>query len=363
VQIVHTPRFGLLRSPSLMGARKALAPRLTRARQALGPKVRRTIKVALLLVVGGLLGVVVVNQWSGVARVIGSESVASLAGSTALALAGTWCSFLCWRALSADLGGAVPLVGAMRIFFVGQLGKYVPGKVWPVVAQVRLGRRHGVPGRISAAAAAIVTLLTFGVGLLVTALTLPLLGGDALRRYWWALLVLPVAVVLLLPPVLNRVLERILRLLRRESMPRPLTPGGTGRAVAWAVVTWLCYGAHLLVLLTGAGVPLTPGLVVRSTGAFAASWAIGFLLAFAPAGLGVREIGLVGLLAATVAQPLAVAATLISRLMLTLADLVWPAVALLAERWSPAAQNRPQRTEDQVPAGSAPSAASLAELP
>ena len=257
----------------------------------------------------------------------------------------------------------MPLVGGMRIFFVGQLGKYVPGKVWPVVAQVRLGRRYEVPGRISAAAAAIVTLLTFGVGLLVTALTLPLLGGDALRRYWWALLVLPVAVVLLLPPVLNRLLARILRLLRREPMPRPLTLGGTGRAVGWAVATWLCYGAHLLLLLTGAGVPLTPGLLVGATGAFAASWAIGFLLAFAPAGLGVREIGLVGLLAATVAQPLAVAATLISRLMLTLADLVWPAVALLAERWSPTTQHRPQPTENPVPAGSAPTAATLAELP
>jgi len=121
---------------------------------------------------------------------------------------------------------------------------------------------------------------------------------------------------------------------------------------------WLLYGAHLLLLLTGAGVPLTAELVVRCTGAFAASWAIGFLLAFAPAGLGVREIGLVGLLGATVAQPLAVAATLISRLMLTLADLVWPALALVAERRT----NRPQETLP-VPAGNAPNGASLADLP
>jgi uncharacterized membrane protein YbhN (UPF0104 family) len=171
------------------------------------------------------------------------------------------------------------------------------------------------------------------------------LGGDALRHYWWALLALPVAVVTLLPPVLNRLLDRILRLLRRDPMPQPLTLLGTGRAVGWAVVMWVLYGAHLLVLLTGAGEPLTAGLLVRATGAFAASWAIGFLLAFAPAGLGVREIGLVGLLGATVAQPLAVAATLISRLMLTVADLAWPAVALLAERrLRPQRRRTPQRT-------------------
>ena len=313
--MVRTPRLDVIRSEPL----------------------RRTVKGALLIVVVGLLVVVVAREWSAVAHVIGRLSPAALVGSTLLAMAGTWFSFLSWRALLADLGGAVPLVPAMRIFFVGQLGKYVPGKVWPVVAQVRLGRRYELPGRISAASAAVVTLLTFGVGLLVTAMTLPALGGDAARRYWWALLALPVAVVMLLPPVLNRLLARILRMLRREPMPRPLTLAGTGRAVGWALVMWLCYGAHLLVLLSGAGQPVTAGLMVRATGAFAASWAIGFLLAFAPAGLGVREIGLVGLLGASVAQPLAVAATLISRLMLTLADLAWPGLALALERLRPQA--------------------------
>jgi uncharacterized membrane protein YbhN (UPF0104 family) len=139
-----------------------------------------------------------------------------------------------------------------------------------------------------------------------------------------------------------------------------LTLAGTGRAVGWALVMWLCYGAHLVVLLAGAGQPLTAGLVVRATGAFAASWAIGFLLAFAPAGLGVREIGLVGLLGASVAQPLAVAATLISRLMLTIADLAWPALALAGQRRT-RTTNRPHATVEPASLadlvnGSAPNA-------
>jgi len=44
--------------------------------------------------------------------------------------------------------------------------------------------------------------------------------------------------------------------------------------------------------------------------------------------------------------------------MLTLADLVWPALALVAERRT----NRPQETLP-VPAGNAPNGASLADLP
>ena len=253
------------------------------------------------------------------ARVIGELSVWSLLAATLLAMAGIWFSFLSWRALLADFGSAVPLTGAMRIFFVGQLGKYVPGKVWPILAQVRLGRAHRVPGRSSAAAAAIVTLITLGAGLLVTAITLPVLGADALSRYWWTLLALPLALLVLWPPVLNGLLARLMRLARREPMPQPLTGAGVARAVGWALVMWICYGVHLWILL-GASQSLTPGLLVRSVGAFAGSWAIGFLLLLAPAGLGPREVALVVLLGGAVAQPVALVAALISRLLLTIAD-------------------------------------------
>ena len=34
---------------------------------------------------------------------------------------------------------------AARLFFVTQLGKYLPGAVWPVLAQMRIGREHGDP--------------------------------------------------------------------------------------------------------------------------------------------------------------------------------------------------------------------------
>jgi uncharacterized membrane protein YbhN (UPF0104 family) len=296
----------------------------------LKPVGRWVLRGGLLVLVLALLWVGVSRQWADVRRVIGDLSGAALGSSLLFALAGTWFGFLSWRALLADFGSAVPLTGAMRIFFVGQLGKYVPGKVWQVLAQVRLGRPYQVPGRTSAAAAAIVTLISLGAGLLVTVLTLPALGGGALASYWWALLVLPLAIVALWPPVLNRLLAALMRMLRREPMPQPLSLKGIGRAVGWAMVMWLCYGVHLWVLLGTTGLP-PAGVLVRAIGAFAGSWAIGFLLVFAPAGLGPRELSLALLLGATVAAPVALAAALISRLMLTLADVAWPAVAVLLD--------------------------------
>lgn len=291
---------------------------------------RRAVEFAVVAGFLGFLGWATVRQWSRVEAVIGQLSVPAVALSGAAALAGIWCSFLCWRAILADFGSRVPLAGGMRIFFVGQAGKYVPGKVWPILAQVRLGRDYQVPGRASAAAAAVFLLIVLGSALLVGVGLLPVLGAGGLSSYGWLLLVLPVAVVLLWPPALNRLLARAMRLARREPMPQPLSAAGIGRAVGWALLMWLLYGVHLWVLLS----PLAGGApaLLRATGAFAAAWAVGFLLLVAPAGLGPRELALVALLSVTVSGPAALVAAVVSRLVLTAGDLAWAMAGMAAGR-------------------------------
>ena len=67
--------------------------------------------------------------------------------------------------------------------------------------------------------------------------------------------------------------------------------------------------------------------VLDAVGFFAAAWAAGFVVLIAPAGAGAREVALAGLLGSAVPDSTALAATLASRLALTLADVAW---ALLA---------------------------------
>jgi hypothetical protein len=292
---------------------------------------RRVLAPAIVAGFVGFLGWAVVRQWSRVESVIGELSVTAVALSAASALAGIWFSFLCWRAILADFGARIPVTAGMRVFFVGQAGKYVPGKVWPILTQIRLGRDYQVPGRSSAAAALIFMLIVLGTGLLVAVCALPVLGAGAADRYWWTLLALPAAAVVLWPPVLNRALGVAMRLARREPMPQPLSARGIGRSVGWALVMWALFGVHLWVLLAAFDVD-TSGLLLRSVGGYAGAWAIGFLLVVAPAGVGPREVALVVLLGPHVNQPAALVAALVSRLLMTLGDLLWPAVALAVER-------------------------------
>jgi len=78
-----------------------------------------------------------------------------------------------WQALLAGLGSPLRTTTAGRIFFIGQLGKYIPGSVWPVLTQMELGARANVPRSRSAGASILTMILSLATGLLVAAATLP----------------------------------------------------------------------------------------------------------------------------------------------------------------------------------------------
>ena len=291
-----------------------------------GPRRWRTpLRLLVLGVFAAALAVVLARRWSEVRPLLHSLSVAGVGIAGVAVAAGIYASFLCWRAVLTDLGSPLPLGGGMRVFFLGQLGKYLPGSVWPLLAQMELGREYKVPRRSSGAAVAIFMLLVLGTGLLVAAIALPLLGGDALRRYWWALLVLPATAVALYPPVLNRGLALLLRLARREPMPNPLSLPGVLRAVGWGLMMWLLYGVQVWVLARMLGVGGV-GLLPRSIGAFAAAWCVGFLVVIAPAGGGAREAALIVLLGTGVGAARATVIAVVSRLLFTIGDLGWGAM-------------------------------------
>jgi glycosyltransferase 2 family protein len=295
-------------------------------------------RTLLRLVVAGLflavIGVVLAGQWQQARPLLGRLSVPTLLASWASVLAGIYATFRSWRAALADLGVIPPLAGALRIFYLGQLGKYLPGTIWPAVTQMRLGRDYRVPPRASAAAFVVFMLLVVGTGLLVGVPVIPLLGRDAFDEYRWLAVALPVVILAVAPPVMNRVLAVALRAARRPPLPAPLSLGGILRVAGWATIAWVCYGVHVYLLARQLGADGGALLMLQCTGAFAAAFAGGLMLVVAPAGAGVREAALLLLLGSTVTAPLAAVIAVVSRLLFIVGDLAWSGVAVLAERRS-----------------------------
>jgi glycosyltransferase 2 family protein len=201
---------------------------------------RMLLRLAVAAVFLAVIAVVMAGQWQQAKPLLGRLSVASVLGALALIWAGLYATFRCWWAALADLGGELPTRPAMRVFFLGQLGKYLPGTVWPAVTQMRLGRDYQVPPRASGAAFVVFMLVIVGTGLLVGVPVIPLLGEDAADQYHWLLLVLPLLAVAVAPPVLNRALALALRLARRPPLPAPLSLGGILKVAGWAIASWLC---------------------------------------------------------------------------------------------------------------------------
>jgi uncharacterized membrane protein YbhN (UPF0104 family) len=313
----------------------------------------RAIRALVLLTVLAFAAVVLVARWQEVRAALARLSLPAVGLAIVAVLGSLLCTFLGWRAALAGLGSRLPLGGAMRVFFLGQLGKYVPGSVWSVVAQVELGRDYGVPRRSSGAAVVIATLTALATGLAVAGAGLPLLGPDAYGRYGWTLLLLPVALVVLWPPVLNRLIAVALRLARRDPLPVSLDLAAIARVAGWSLAAWALFGIHVWILALGVGAGGAM-LLLEATAAYAAAWCIGFLLVLAPAGAGAREAALVFLLHPTMPPAEATVVALTSRLVVTVADLVWGLVALRAERRRRGSPNRsPATTEPASPTGSA----------
>lgn len=295
-----------------------------RRRQRLVLALRGLLLLALL---GGIT-VALGRQWPEIVERLGRLSPLTAVLALLAVLAGLQLSLLAWRALLADLGSPLPLRVAAPILFVGQLGKYLPGSVWPIVGQMEVGRTAGVPRARAATAGLVFAALSVVVGAAIGVLVLPAVFGGGGGRFALALLAAPVGAVLLLPPVVNWGIAVALRLLRRPPLEQRVSGRGLLSAAALSAGTYLLYGlqAYLLAAdLGGAGAAVLP----LAIGGYAMATAAGLAFVIAPAGAGVREAVLVLVLATSIPSSAATATALASRLVLTLADALAAAAALL----------------------------------
>lgn len=284
------------------------------------PARRRRLVVAAerAVVLGAVLLAVValVRDGDRVGPAVQAMGPGRLALAGAAGLVGVRASAEVWRCCLAAVGAALPARPAVHLFAVTQLGKYLPGAAWPYVAQVREARRRGVDPARTVSGQLVFLALHVATGAVVAGVAVPLSGdGWAAPGGAWLLVVAAAALVCLLPPVLGRLLALVGR------RPAELVPRLLARAALWMAATWLAYGVAVALLVGQGGARA----LLTATGAFALAWTAGFLVVLAPAGAGARELVLTAALAATVLdRPAALAVALVSRALLTAADLALP---------------------------------------
>lgn len=253
-----------------------------------------------------------------------------------------------WRVVLAGFGHDVPRRPAASIFFVGQLGKYIPGSVWSLGAQADMARAYRVPGRTTVAVG-LVFLFVHVVSALPVATLLarwdgpggvvdqplrlsgPLSEGMTELPAWVAPAACALAVLLVSPAVL----AFVGRLLAGRERPLRLGWRQSGVLMALMAGTWVLYGVGVLLVVPPGDVQSAGGaaaLLSPVTAAFAAAHLVGVLVVLAPAGAGARELALIGLLAPLLGVPTATAAALLTRVVHTVADFLVAGLAWGAAR-------------------------------
>jgi len=218
-------------------------------------------------------------------------------------------------------GIAIGYVDAARLYNLSQLGKYLPGSIWQFV-----GRAAAYRSRLGAGYGQIRdSLLTESLWIVGGALAIgAALSGAPLWRFmrdrapesllWWllALAALGLSATLVLFVWRRGWLLRYLR----SAVPTP-------RALLVQAGIWGLLGLSFWILVRACD--MQAGLLF-SIGLFAGGYALGFLVPFAPAGLGIRDAVLtVGLLPYAPAGE-ALAATVMARLVYLAAELLIVAV-------------------------------------
>ena len=143
------------------------------------------IVVAVAVVVALVWGVA--RNWTEISQDLQRVSIGALLLSFVPAALGTWLTMVGWRVILADLGSPLHLAPAGGVFFVGQLGKYLPGSVWTVLVQADMASHLHVPRRRTGVTGLVTIGLSVLTGLLVGLPALPLLLQRSAGSSGWLL--------------------------------------------------------------------------------------------------------------------------------------------------------------------------------
>ena len=236
-----------------------------------------------------------------------------------------------WSRFVVEFGDSdLALTTSTALLLVANLGRYVPGKVLHLAGLAMLSRRAGLSGGRAAAAAVAAQILTLFSGAVIggwVAYSSADLAGK------WSLALGLVIVLGLAAFVHVGGAGAVLRWILKRSRYSDALPDADGRRLLrWLpgyFLHWLVHGAAFACLARGLGLEVPFGVAVTT---FAAAYFIGYVAVFAPAGIGVRESTLAGLLGPILGAEASIVLAVLQRVWVTAADVVGAAAGGLVLR-------------------------------
>ncbi|CAN5118562.1 lysylphosphatidylglycerol synthase transmembrane domain-containing protein [soil metagenome] len=231
-----------------------------------------------------------------------------------------------WRRLLSAWSARLSWPQAARIWLASNLGKYVPGKIWSILAMGALAKEKGASALAAGGSSVVMQVVSVITGLAVAAA----FGASSQGVTWLAVAAvgLMLAAIAAAPHLLPRAFALISTVTGRPLSAPPVPVRAVWLATAATAISWLIAGFAFRMFAEALGV--ARGSTSAYISVYAASYVAGFLALFAPGGLGVREGALIATMQrAGLATPVEAAAIAVaSRIWLTVLEVIPGLVAL-----------------------------------
>ena len=318
-------------------------------------KAKLAFKAALVAVIVVFLGLAIYRNASKLQDVEFTFRLWPFLLSSLLVLAQFFQQSTCWWVILRGVGGPVPHWEGQAVWYASQAAKYVPGRVMLPLMRYTLLKRRGVA--LTGTMVSIYLELTLMTGSAVLVALLSSIGFPldiwdmlAVKIHWFGdgrtlrlavLALTPATFVAMHPRLLQWVVNRGLRTIKKDPVQFDITYGRMLALGAAYTVGWCLYGLSAWLLMVSLGID-DVSLAYKIVATFTMSWVIAFLSFITPGGIGIRE-GVMTALLSLWGVPLAIAgvAAVLCRLQWTGNEMVG---ALLTVR------HRPQVPKEELAA-------------
>jgi uncharacterized membrane protein YbhN (UPF0104 family) len=304
----------------------AMKGRAANSRRAV---VLRVAGIVLAVLAVGLCVRTLIVEWSTIGPALAGADPWPLVVAVVSGGVGLWFLALQWWSAMRVFGGRSALGRATGWFFAGELGKYLPGGVWPVLGRGELAHRGGV----SRSVAYVTTLVCLGMMCVGAAMACVLIGPLAIAGTaapgpaLWILALIPLGLLAIHPRIFGWVLGLLERMTGgRVALQAPPWSRMIG-LIAVSVPTWLFIGLASALTTASLGFEQQPARVALAA---VVAWIVGVLVVPVPAGAGIRELVFAAACGLPFGQAIAVAA--VSRLCYIGFDLVAGVTSLVLLR-------------------------------
>jgi uncharacterized membrane protein YbhN (UPF0104 family) len=283
------------------------------------------------------LAVILLKNWDSIKDVqLQIFSIAALFGIIGAFLYTTALALL-WSRTTKSLGIGTSYIQDSAVWGLCMVGKYIPGKIWLYAGRAVYYKKLGRPVHIVGIAMILETILCllgacvfFFVSGFISLLNLDDSSAIIGKLSVGVTLVLLLCAVLSHPALINWTIRIANKILKKDLTQVSISYRTLLLSLLGYIFNWGIFSAFLFPFFISLG--WTTPQIIYGCGCIALSGVIGMLALFAPAGLGVREGVLVMLLAPVAPIGVTVAISLLIRLWLSVAEVLYIFLCLLIHK-------------------------------